>query len=207
MSDKRRVNKLNEILGANLGRNQFGEPLYKWCFSEDLLHPMALIEEREGEGWFPVLEYVADPKSGLIKAQQKFQLRKECPTLNNQWVLCKWLPPVDPDEWRRQFGHSMEWKSRGDYAPISANGSGNYAALDPHELPTEATTWSAIEVINRNRSVNHRQRDYEDQRRMDKHEATMKANMLDDMKEAGTIANRPYFPSKGDKDYSFGGVN
>lgn len=206
MNLQRRVGKLNDILGSTLGRNIYGEPLYKWCWSEDLLHPMAVIEQ-VGDEFHPVLDYHADPETGLIKAEQKFVLRKECPGLENQWVLCKWLPPLDPYEWRKIFGHSLEWKSRGDYAPISAPGDGNYASLPPGEDPTESTTQQAIGVIAKARLVNQKDEDYKLSQAIERQETNLKSQIMAEIRELGMIANRPYLPGRGDKDYSFGGVN
>jgi hypothetical protein len=200
----REVSRMNELMGSELGRNPFGEPVYAWKWSEDLLHPMAVVEESD-TGVRPVLDYIADPESGLIVASQRFVLRKECLTLQDQWVLCKWIAPMDPVEWRKTFGHSLEWDSRGSYAPISASGSGNYASLNPGERPTDAITWQAIRTIRANLAVDRRAEDYEISRRQDAKETSLRDQIAAEIQELGQIAGRPWMPNRGDRDYSIGG--
>lgn len=198
------ITRLNDLLASELGRNPYGTGHYKWQFSEDLWHPMAQIEAVDGE-WKPVLDYVAQP-NGLIVAQQKFVLRKECPTLDNQWVLCKWQPPMDPSQWRQIFGHSLQWPGTQDYAPIGASGSGNYASLDIGEVPTEKTTWQAIQTIRANRAISTAERDAQVAAESAKREQSIADTVRAEVAEMGTIAGRPWLRGKGNQDYSFGGT-
>lgn len=193
------------MLAAELGRDGvYGKGMYAWYFSDDLWHPMAVIEDVGGE-WRPVLDYVADEETGLLLARQRFALRPECPTLDKQWVLCKWQPPVDPYTWRMSFGHSLEWPGPNDYAPINAAGSGHYASLDPGEEPTKEITRTAIQTIRANRAVTLADEKTAGEKALEARESKAKEQILDELRDIGFVAGRPVQLSKGDKDYSFGG--
>lgn len=130
MTDKT-ISRLNDVLGRELGRNQYGESKYRWVHSEspELLHPMRV------EGY----DYKAN-EQGLIVAAPKYQLRKKCLLLNDQWVICRWVAPTSEDEWRRLYGYSLEWPSRGELAPTNVD-------MAPGMVPTEADNARAIFCI------------------------------------------------------------
>lgn len=131
MNHERTIRKLNNALGMELGRNLYGEPKYRWAHSEspELLHPMRV------EGY----DMTASP-SGLIVAAPKFVMRKKCLTLNNQWVICRWVEPISEDEWRRLYGYSLEWPNRGELAPTNVD-------MPPGVTPSENDNARAIAAI------------------------------------------------------------
>jgi hypothetical protein len=134
---ERIVRRLNDRLGADLGRNPKGQPLYRWMYSEDeaLLHPMRVPGE---------YDFKADPETGIILAHPVYKLRKLCVNLDKQWVLCHWMPSPSEDEWRRQFGYWLEWPKGGMYYPTNVD-------LDPGVVPCERINLAAITSIRQHR--------------------------------------------------------
>lgn len=133
------INRLNDLLGSDLGRNPFGEPLYVWRFSDDWLHQYLsqtdfTWNDKPVEGSSAMLA-VCEP---VVKE------RKMCPTLQNQWVLAKWCDAGPEDAWRKQFGNKLPWPRRGYHAPTNVH-------LDPGEFPDVAVTLEVIGKIRADR--------------------------------------------------------
>ncbi len=125
------LDRHNHLLARELGYNPYGEGIYQWHWSENLLHPM----RKQGE-----YDYKADPETGIIQALPVYELRKLCPHLNRQWVLCMWMPVPSEEEWRRQFGSNLEWPRRGYLAPTNVD-------LPEGQQPTDlihGRTWTEL---------------------------------------------------------------
>lgn len=134
MELSKRVVILDDLLGSDLGRNVFGEPLYKWQYSETFLHHY--LSETEWEDAFI---------NGLWVRQRKVMERKMCPSLNDQWLVAMWSDAGSQDSWNDAFGDRLPWPRRGYYAPTNV-------ALNPSELPDLSVTQEIIGLIRRQRS-------------------------------------------------------
>ena len=165
------VARLNDELGRVLGRTDDGHPLYAWMGSEDprLLHPM----------WTGQFDYKADAQSGLLRAVPIYVLRKMCLAAENQWVLCHYIASPSEEEWREQFGCSLEWPRKGQYYPTNV-------ALDPGAWPEVAINQAAIESINQNRSKTPREVADACADAMDKGERQEKERLYETIREACT---------------------
>jgi len=165
------VARLNNELGRVLGRTEDGHPLYAWIHSEDtrLLHPM----------WTGQFDYKADPQSGILRAEPIYTLRKMCLAAENQWVLCHYIASPSEEEWREQFGCSLEWPRKGQYYPTSVS-------LDPGAWPEQAINQAAIESINENRSKTPREVADDAAAALDKGEREEKERLYETIREACT---------------------
>jgi hypothetical protein len=143
-----KIEQLNERFAqADLGRNVHGQPRFAWKWSEDLMHPMRVIDSYgtpQFDGYEPV------PGSSLVAPKPMFVTRKLCPELKNQWVLCEWKDAtISEDEWRRMFGYRLEWPRHGSYKPVALVGDTGeqYVCLPPHRFPSRENTDHAIRCI------------------------------------------------------------
>lgn len=78
MQSNRDIERYDRLLLAELGNN----PVYSWKWSEDLLHVMEAMDQ-SGQ---PEMETVL--KGSVYVVQQKKRLRKVCPHIIDQWVIC-----------------------------------------------------------------------------------------------------------------------
>ena len=99
---------LNRRLERDLGRNPYGGAKLRWAFSETLMSPMRV----------PGYDYKTNA-AGLTVAHPKYEMRKMNPAFVDQWVVCRWEPPIPEAEWRDAFGYQMEWPKHGDYYPTN----------------------------------------------------------------------------------------
>ena len=128
MISARELNRLNDRLGEELGRNIKGEPKYSWRWSEDLFHEMRIPNQ-----W----EYQGDPRTGLIQAIPVYKKRRMAWHLDKQWVLCLRCDPLAESEWRARFGDRVLWPKNGYYFPLNVE-------LEPGVQPDMQTTMCAI---------------------------------------------------------------
>ena len=107
------IKKHNQLLARELGPSPQGSGIYEWRWSEDLLHPMFMGE----------FEWKADPQSqsGLLVPRPVIQMRKLCPLLKDQWVLCMWLAPMPREKWDATFGSKYDYPSKGEWGPTSVD--------------------------------------------------------------------------------------
>lgn len=88
--------KLNDLLGKELGRNVYGDPIFQWSWSEEMLWPLTktgrmITKEREVE--IPIIGggiEIADFGELVPEYAQSRQMRQQ-----NVWVVSKWLSPMD----------------------------------------------------------------------------------------------------------------
>lgn len=125
------LRSLNKRIGLALGFTPFGESRYKWLNSEQIWRPYRV------DGY----DYKPFSSSGLLVALPKYKLRKVNAALVNQWVICQWEAPIPEEQWRKQFGYSMEWPSHGDYYPTGV-------VLDRGVEPTVTLTEVFIREMN-----------------------------------------------------------
>jgi hypothetical protein len=151
---KTKVAKLNELLGAELGRNPFGEPLYEWGWSEDLTHYMQALDPHTGR---PIFDY--ECQCGVNKtvhaasckisiAKPRYIERKLCPQLKEQWVALLWTSCGTLDDWLKEFGTRLRWSATGWRVPTNA-------CLGHGEVPDRAVTWELIHKIRADRKKSY----------------------------------------------------
>ncbi len=126
------IRRLNNRLGADLGRTIDNRPLYKWIWSEDptLMHGMRIPDKYDWKA----------NESGVLAAIPVYESRKLCLSATNQWVLCHWIESPPEHEWVQIFGYNLEWPKGGQYYPTNV-------ALDPGTDPDLTLTQVAIECI------------------------------------------------------------
>lgn len=129
------LNRLNNMLGRELGRNVRGESRYQWAWAPDLRWQM--FTDR--------YDYKADPESGLIIPQPVYEERLLCPDLGQQWVMVLWQEPTSESEWRMMFGNRLEWPRSGTYIPCTARSG--YVCLDSGIDPDERITQVFIDQV------------------------------------------------------------
>ena len=156
MLSERQLDRLNELLGQELGRNPFGAPLYEWRWSESLFHRMLKIDRATGK---PVFDYrcvcglnvlIHQPHCRLTVAVPCYIPRKMAPQLKDQWVAVVWSAPGTREEWLREFGTRLEYPPQGYRVPTNA-------CLEPNVDPDAAVTWELIHKIREQRKKTFRQ--------------------------------------------------
>lgn len=179
MLSERQLARLNNLLGQELGRNPFGDPLYSWAYSEYLQHRMLKIDPHTAQ---PVFDYrcvcglnvlVHQPHCRLTTAVPCYIPRKMTPQLKNQWVAVVWSAPGSPEQWVREFGIRMEYPPRGYCVPTNA-------CLEPDVDPDVAVTWDLIHKIREQRKKTMQQWITEAEDALALHERRKDAE-LDDM--------------------------
>lgn len=186
---KEHVEKLNDLL-----RQELGHPPYAWKWSEDMTHWMRAIHD-DGT---PKFDYKADRNTGLILAQPVYEPRNLCLNLENQWVLCRWMPPdLNEHQWSMVFGTSMQYPRNGRWIPCDP------IHLDKGVNPTKSITWEVIYCFRRQREKTQADVINEAQEAIEKRDRNRYNHILDQIKDAApAMAGVP--GKKGH--YSFGGI-
>ncbi len=130
------VKKLNERIGACLGRNPAGEPLYKWVYSEDYFHWM-----RDITGY----QEVKQP-GGFITMEPIYKRRKMVPHMEDTWMIAHWHE-ADPEyAWRIKYGSDALWPREGYWTPVNA-------WAERGQLPDDSLTDKIIELVSKYRAI------------------------------------------------------
>lgn len=92
MEPTKEIQKLNEWIGQELGITPYGDPLYKWEWSNDVMWPAfatGKFKQHSTEGGLLVManEYVQLPQTD----------KRDC------WMVTKWFGPDDLPDWESQF--------------------------------------------------------------------------------------------------------
>jgi len=101
-----KIDKLNELLGREIGRNTYGEPIFKWVFLPTLLHKRYNVGK---DDW-------AKRPSGVWVPEPTFRDVQAFPHLGDRWGICKWQF-VPKDTWDQIYGSRTVWPPRGYYFP------------------------------------------------------------------------------------------
>jgi hypothetical protein len=176
MNLERLIRRENDRLGRELGFVAGYLPRYKWVWSEDreMMHPMRVMT---GQDSF-ARDFKAN-ESGILESVPLYQLRKMCPTANQQWVLAEWLPSPSESEWRQLFGYMLEWPRDGQYYPTNV-------FLDPGEQPSPVLTDTVIDCVRQNRMKSARQVAEEAASAIQKREQREKQNLYEEIRDACT---------------------
>ncbi len=200
LTPKKRA-QLDNLLGRDLGRNKFGEPNYKWQFSERFFHNMVIAGKRNwnekplfDDAGQPVLEpptfgtfgeMIPGKQKCIITLSRETQVRKMCPQLNQQWLLSIWSWTPEP-VWRAKFGTDLEWPARGMYFAVDGS------ALHPGLEPTVDITQAFIDHMRWQREQTMQQLIEESERAIDleeKHAGDRIYDIIDDATTAFGHAN------------------
>jgi len=105
MRTNKRIERLNDLLGSELGRNPYGEPIFRWQYSEDLFWPTKKSTEYKETGalWLPV----------AVMTKERMTNKR------HQWLLARWFPPEDLPEWENLFP-GAPYPARGYYIHTNA---------------------------------------------------------------------------------------
>jgi hypothetical protein len=134
------IEQLNNLLGRELGRTLYGEPKYKWQFSDELFWPA-----------YATGKFVdARTPAGLVVMQKEYRQDRMSQKLDHQWVVTKWCSPESLDRWQQNFP-SAPYPGKGYY--IHTN-----ASLDPWQAPTQDDTEHFIRCIREQTSMSYGQR-------------------------------------------------
>jgi hypothetical protein len=166
----RELSRLNDLLGAELGRNPYGEPLYRWDYADDLMH-----WRRKGAAY----NMVQIPGSPLILAEPEYEQVRLCPWLSEQYALTLWTAPSPEAQWRATFGDKLLWPRRGYYMPTNI-------ALDREEAPTIPITWEVIDTIRKQRQKTFADHVADGERALDYEERAKAAEARDAVADAMT---------------------
>jgi hypothetical protein len=86
------IEKQNNILGTELGWNQYGEPIFGWSWSDDLFWPAK-----------PTGRMVPQKTAAGIVAVQSEYVRMPMTSKRGCWIVTKWIPPQALDSWEECF--------------------------------------------------------------------------------------------------------
>lgn len=114
-----KVEQLNNVIGRDLGCNPYGEPLFKWFISRELMWP-AFKTGRQiyKDVWVPIIGGGDALTHVLVdEYQQDIQCHKIDP---NQWLIAKWCPAEELDDWQAKFP-GAPYPARGYYIQTNAS--------------------------------------------------------------------------------------
>jgi hypothetical protein len=96
---KQELTRLNRIFADKRGKNEYGEPIYRWFRSPELTYP-----QRTDKDWVM--------RSGIMVLDSKYEWTPQID--EDRWVVAQWRRE-DPKDWEAQFGTEVPWPQRGLY--------------------------------------------------------------------------------------------
>lgn len=104
--DRKELNRLNSTLRRDIGSNPYGEPLFKWCWSQEL------------KAFSPAtVDWVADKQSGLLQIEHTCEEYSQVEG-EPHWVIARWFPAT-PEEWSAAFKNAVPFPTRGWYCLVN----------------------------------------------------------------------------------------
>lgn len=97
-----KISKLNALLGRELGVTPYGDPVFKWEWSEDLFWP-AYATGGMSEQVSP---------SGIVLMVREYKRDRMSHKLDHQWVITHWFPVEVLYQWNENFP-GADYPSRG----------------------------------------------------------------------------------------------
>lgn len=168
---------LNEYLGRELGRNPYSEPIFRWDWSEDLYWPSYATGKS--------IE-VTSPE-GFVYFQPEYAKDRMSHKLHHQWVITKWYPPEDLENWQTNFPG----------APYPARGYRIHTdwANKPNCAPTLVDTEILVKQIRQQRSMSFTDRHADMEAQDLRKEASIQREISDQIRDCIPAALNP-FPGK-----------
>lgn len=176
------IHKQNETLGRVLGRNPQGEPVFMWCWSEDLYWP-AYATGRNTTKQVPVPILFTDAMEYVPMVVPEYKRDLQSTKLHDQWVIAKWCKAEDLDQWRSVFPGA-------DY-PAQGYRVFTNAALPPMQEPTVDDTERLIRCINEQSSMTFDERLADMTAEQDRIAKSKRENLVDQIKDSFTAGLNP----------------
>lgn len=155
MQPPKQIISANEVLGramvdGGLGR-QDGMARYQWLYSKHIQMPQAVRYLSDDGKWTTELDYwcncgrnvrIHAPQcQGLTVAKSRWEWANLVPSLDDHWVLCRWLPPNiwgDERKWHEMFW-GAPYPAQGFYLPTTSIGrSGRHISVPNSPVGLEA---------------------------------------------------------------------
>jgi hypothetical protein len=105
--------ELNGRLAAEFGRNDFGEPNYKWSLTQDL----GGFEHKGHAAPKQIVSANGDPLWAVESRFERFTVADIVG--KDRWALSKWTY-TRRGEWMAIFGTSWPWPARGEYHMVGS---------------------------------------------------------------------------------------
>jgi len=87
------VKALNDLLAQEMGRNIYGEPIFRWEWSETLFWPATATGRLVDT---PVTGYlIGGGIDKIMVPKPEYKRSRMCINHRNQWVVTKWLNPAE----------------------------------------------------------------------------------------------------------------
>lgn len=145
--DSKLITRLNDLLGRELGRNPYGEPVFRWDWSDDLFWP-AQATGRKIKVTKPInIPLIGDPISTLVEyveeIQAEYQKMRQT-RLRETWLITKWLSPEDLIHGgTRGLGRGYEGQNLPSLPQLQALWSASFPGADfpsrGWRIPTDAS--------------------------------------------------------------------
>ena len=103
---QKRIDRYNLELAQVFGRNEHGQPKFKWAHTAD----MTCFEEAG-------LAEVQPAGFTVFGARMDYRPRAWADVVGPCWCVCKWEFKSEA-EWSRVYGNSLPWPKHGEYAGI-----------------------------------------------------------------------------------------
>lgn len=175
-----KVSKLNALLGRELGTNPYGEPVFRWDWSEDLWWPSfwtGRYIEKQSPG-------------GLYYSEREYKKQRMSLKLKNQWVITRWLAPEALQDWQQNFP-GADYPSRGYRIHTDW-------ANKPFHSPTLQDTEILIGLLREQMSGMSAKARYADmEREMDREEEKRQRTLEDAIENEFTAGLNPYPGKRG----------
>lgn len=92
--DQKLTNELNDILGRELGRNQYGSPYFAWKWSEDLYWPSFATGRTIATDVPTDIPLIGGGSESVINIVNRAEYKKDRQTRKRDtWFMTKWLTP------------------------------------------------------------------------------------------------------------------
>lgn len=119
------IERLNDVLAADLGRAYNDLPLYKWVRTRDLYY----LIEHTVDSLLAIDTYESYGKYSKVTWEQRLGPQF-------QWMVATWQEPGTESEWKRLYGNTFPYPPQGMYFP-----------LDGSQIPCDPTIDITLEAI------------------------------------------------------------
>ena len=170
--------RLNDLLGRELGRNPYGEPIFVWSWSEDLMWPAYKTGKMTTKAVSaPIIG--TDQVETVEMTVPEYRQDRMCARLKDQWVITKWNPPESLERWQSTFP-GADWPARG--YRIHTNASLPRFPGGP-TLPNTGDTEFFIQTMREQRSMSFEDRLADMQRAADMKDLVERNALEDELRD------------------------
>lgn len=167
------IRKLNELLGQELGRNPYGEPVFSWRWSEKCLWFATRTGRTTRTEKRSKVQIIGGGEEDIVieEVVPEYKIDRQLGSLRDAWLICRWLTPwqlilgarggdirygalevqkpSDEDveaAWKRQYPGS-DFPSNGWRVPMGQTWVGGDCPGKPSDPPTMQDTRSFIRLL------------------------------------------------------------